>query len=448
MLIANGTVITADQDRHVYERGFVLVEGDHVAAVGEGEVSEEQRISVGKAIDAADKVVMPGLINAHAHLFQTLIRGLSDSRELVPWLQDVAFPVYEHMNSDDVYLATLIGAMENIRGGATAVIDNVTVRQDLEGYNSAFRAAERAGVRYKMARGYSDTAYPEALMESPDEIIESTRRLYETWHGEANGRLRIDFSPNVVWSTTESALLRVVESAREWGIGIHIHTAESRIEQEMSIRTNGMRQVEWLAEVGALGPNVLLAHAIWLNDSEIELVGESGASVSYNPVSNMFLASGVCPVSKLRASGVPVGIGTDGQAVNDGQEMLDVLKWAANLQKVDSLNATVLSPGDVIQMACNEGAVAFGQPELIGSLEPGKKADLILVDMGASRLTIPSLSLPSLLVNLARSGDVDTVIVGGEILMRDRQVLAVDEEALLAEFRHARRSLLQRAGIA
>lgn len=447
LLIENGAIITVNPQQEVFSRGYVLIDGDRITHLAEGEASPEVRNQAFEIIDATDCIVMPGLVNSHVHLFQTLTRGLSDNRDLLPWLEEVAFPVYEYMTPEDMYLASMVGAIENIRGGATAVTDDVTVRQPPEGFDAGFRAARDTGLRYKMARGYSDIAYPEALMETSEAIIEDTRRLHETWQGQENGRLGIDFSPNVVWSTSAAMMLKVAEKAREWGIGIHIHTAEARYEQEMSMESYGMRQVEWLADLGVLGPRTQLAHAIWLNDREIELVAESGACISHNPVSNMFLASGICPVEKLRAAGIPVALGTDGQAVNDGQEMLDVLKWASNLSKVASLDAQALPPEEVIQMACREGAIAFGQPEQIGSLEEGKKADLILVSMNAPRLTTPSLSIASLLVFFGRSEDVDTVIVDGNILMRSKEILGVDEEALLQEFRLARRHLLQRAGV-
>ena len=215
----------------------------------------------------------------------------------------------------------------------------------------------------------------------------------------------------------------------------------------MRVEKTGLRQIPLLHEMGVLGSKTQLAHGIWISDEEIELIAESSASVVHNPVSNMFIATGVCPVEKMDKAGVHVALGSDGQAVNNGQEMLDVLKWAANLQKVHNLDATVLPPEQVIQMACRNGAYAFGLPDQIGSLEPGKKADVILVDLGSSRMTLPTLSLPSLLVNFGRSGDVTTTIVNGQILMRDKEILVVDEESLISEFREARTMLLNRAGI-
>jgi 5-methylthioadenosine/S-adenosylhomocysteine deaminase len=380
------------------------------------------------------------------HLFQTLIRGLSDNRSLIPWLEEVAFPVYEKMEPEDIWLGVQMGIAENIRGGTTAVIDNITIPLNSESYDTVFRVAQAIGVRYKMARGYSDTGYPEALMETGEQVITSTQHLNETWC-LGNDMLSIDFSPNVVWSTTDETLLKIALFAQEWGIGIHIHTAEDDQENALCIESTGLRQIPWLNKMGVLGRQTQLAHGIWITEEEIEVLAETGTSVVHNPVSNMFIATGVCPVENMTKAGVTVALGSDGQAVNNGQEMLDVLKWAANLQKINSMDATILPPEMVLQMACRNGAYAFGQPEQIGSLEPGKKADVIIVDMSSSRLTVPSLSIPSLLVNYGRASDVATTIVDGKILMRDKEMLVLDEEVLLTEFRQARNSLLKRAGI-
>ncbi len=446
LLIENGVVLTVNSSDEVYPQGYLYIEDDSITTVAKGSAPQEIRGQADEIIDAAGKIVMPGLVNAHVHLFQTLIRGLSDNRPLIPWLEEVAFPVYKKMQPKDIFLAVQMGIAENIRGGATAVIDDFTVRQSPEGFDAVFRAAAKIGIRYKMARGYSDTGYPEKLMESGDEIIASTQHLFDTWC-KGNDTLSIDFSPNVVWSTSSETLSQIAQLSQDWDIGIHIHTAEAQEENFMCVEKNGVRQVSWLLQLGALGPKTQLAHGIWINDDEIELIADSGASVVHNPVSNMFLASGICPVSKMLSAGVPVALGSDGQAVNCGQEMLDVLKWAANLQKVDALDASIMTPEKILRMACRNGAYAFGQPDRIGSLEPGRKADLILVDMDASRLTTPSLSVPSLVVNFARCGDVDTTIVDGEILMRDKEILVLDEEQLKQEFRTSRANLLSRTEI-
>lgn len=446
LLIENGVVITVNTSGDIHSNGYLFIEDDRIVAVAGGKAPDSICSQAEEIIDASGQIVMPGLVNSHVHLFQTLIRGLSDNRPLIPWLEEVAFPVYEKMRPEDIFLAVQMGIVENIRGGSTAVTDDFTVYQPREGYDAVFKAAKKSGIRYKMARGYSDTGYPAALMETTDKIITSTLNLYDFWCKD-DEMLSIDFSPNVVWSTTADTLEEVVQHAHDLNLGIHIHAAEAQRENEICLEQHGLRQIPWLHQMGVLSPKTQLAHGIWINEDEMDLIAESGAVIVHNPVSNMFIGTGICPVDKLSRLGIKVALGTDGQAVNNGQEMMDVLKWAANLQKVHTQIASILPPEQVIRMACRNGAYAFGQPDQIGSLEVGKKADLILIDMDSSRLTMPSLSVPSLLVNFARSEDVATTIVDGKILMRDKEILVLDEDQLVEEYRELRAALLKRTGI-
>jgi 5-methylthioadenosine/S-adenosylhomocysteine deaminase len=283
-------------------------------------------------------------------------------------------------------------------------------------------------------------------METPERIIAETRRLYKTWHNQVAGRVRVEFGPLIPWGCSDGTMQKTYALAQEWGVGTHIHIAETQEEVEINLNKRGNRHVEWLADLGILGPDVQLVHSVWLDDGEIEMVAQHGAVVVHCPVSNMYLASGVAPVPHMLAQGVPVALATDGPGSNNNQDMLEVLKTAVLLHKVSSLNAMVLLPEDVLTMACRGGAAAFGQAELIGSLEVGKKADVVLVDLNTPR-AMPVHRPQSALVYNASAGEVDTVIVDGQILMRDREILCVDEEALLAEARDACSRLFERAGV-
>ena len=448
ILIENGVVVTINPKGDILECGYLVIDNDCITAVGSGNPPAELRRQVGEIIDASSALVMPGMINAHIHFGDSLIRGLADDRPLLGWLEEAAFPIYRHMRAEDVRVATLMGAVENIRGGATAVSDNVYIPNDTTGFDAAFEAAAATGMRYKLVRGFVECGYSQKdLWEDIDTVIGEINRLHSAWHGKENGRLRLDFGPNVHWGIRGDNIIRLAELARELGVGIHTHTAESEGELELTLEPYGMRHLEWFASLGVLGSNFQLAHSVWINDKEIGQIAASGATVIHNPASNAFLSTGVAPVLKLRAAGAHIALGTDGQAVNIGQEMLDVLKWVLNLHKINSRDPHCLTPEDVLYMACREGAYAFGQPDEIGSLEVGKKADVVIVDMNNPRLALPSLSIPSLLVNFARSSDVTTVIVDGKILMKDGEILFVDEEALVQEFIAVRRDLLKRAGV-
>ena len=447
MLIENGSLLTINTSDEIIPEGYLFIQDDCIVAVGKGKAPDSIRSQAHEIIDASGQIVMPGLVNAHVHLQQSLVRGLADDREVWDWVQNIAFPVYGEMTEGDVYLATMVGIVENIRSGTTAITDNQTVCSRPGNFDAAFKAAKESGVRYKLARGFNERGVPSQFIETTDSIIEDMTRLYENWHGQDNDRLHLDFNPHALFLVTEGTLLKAQELALEWGIGIHLHTAETEQEIEMFSQETGMRHVEWLADRDLLGPRFQLAHAVWLTDLEIEQIARSGAVPVHNPVCNMFCGSGVSPVPQMLEAGIPVAIGTDGQACNNGQEMIDTLKWVANIHKLNSRDAMILSPETVLRMACRNGAYAFGQPDSIGSLEIGKKADVIIVDLGDPRMTLPTLSMPSLLVNFARAEDVVTSIVDGKILMRDREILVLDEDELFTEFSASRTGLLERIGI-
>lgn len=446
ILIEKGTVITVSSANDVLQPGYVAIENDRITAVAAGKAPGLLRDQVDQVIDASGFAVMPGLINAHAHMHECFIRGLSDDRNVIHRLDEVYLPVFTHMNENDVYLASMVGLIENIRGGAAAVTSQMGPNGHASIADAICRAASEIGIRFKFARSCADRRRPEPHREQPDRILSEMERLYGTWHGKASRRIRIDFGPVTHYNCSGDTLLRCFELAEEWGIGIHMHVAESREEVDLHVEETGKRCVEWLYDLGVLGPHFQLAHSVWLDDREIEFLAETGAVVVHCPVSNMFIGAGIAPVLSMRRAGVHVALATDGQSCNNGQEMLDILKWTVDLHKVSSLDATALTPEDVIHMAYRGGAVAFGQPHELGSLEVGSKADLILVDMTNSRM-MPAVSAQSALVNYTRSDDVDTVIVDGKILMQNRRITVVDEESILREARAARDVLLERADV-
>ncbi len=397
-------------------------------------------------IDATLMAVMPGMVNAHTHLFQTFIRGLADDKPLLDWLKAAIWPVARCLTEEDAYLAAMLGLVENIRGGATSVIDHQYVHTEPGNDDGVFRAAEQSGVRFLNARGWADMNYHPAFMESPDRIVAEMARLRERWHGQADGRLRLEFGPLIPWGCSDATMLRTRALAAEWGMGTHVHIAETRAEIDMELASRGMRHVEWLQSLGALGPDVQLVHSVWLSDAEIDMVEASGAVIIHCPVSNMYLASGVARVPEMHRRGIPIALATDGPGSNNNQDMLEALKTTCLLHKVNTLDAMILLPEDAIWMACRGGARAFGQPELIGSLEPGKKADVVLVDLNTP-LAMPAHKPVSALVYNLAARDVDTVIVDGKVLMRGKRITVVDEAALLKESAAACARLFERAGV-
>ncbi|MCX6028895.1 MAG: amidohydrolase [Chloroflexi bacterium] len=469
ILIENGAILTlAGTPPAILDPGYVLIREERIVAVAAGRPADETRTAADQIIDATHMAVLPGLVNAHTHLFQTFIRGLADDKTLLPWLKAAIWPVGAAMGAEEAYLAGLLGLVENIRSGATAVIDNQYLHSD-DRTDAAFcRAARDVGCRFTIARGWADHDYHPVFQETPEQIIAAMTALHDDWHGAAEGRIRVAFGPLIPWGCSAATMQRTVALARQWGVATHIHTAETREEVQMSLDATGLRHVQWLDRLGVLGPDVQLVHAVWLDDSEIERIAETGTLVVHCPVSNMYLASGIAPVVKLLRAGVPVALATDGPGSNNSQDMLETLKFAACLQKVGTLDATALLPVDVLRMACVYGARAInltpyplsyeergidapfpsqgGGQGVGGCLAPGAAADLALVDLNSPRMQ-PVWSVPSALVYNANGGDVDTVIVAGRVLMRDKRVTCLDEAALLDECRRAAKALLKRAGV-
>lgn len=447
-LIENGTVMPLNKGHDLFAPGYLLIEGSMIAAVGPGNAPAGIAARADRTVDASRKVVMPGMINSHDHLFQTFVRGLSDNRPLMDWLRDIVWPISAAMTAGDMYLAALVGLVENLHGGATSVIDHQYLHSDLGNDDAACRAAATLGIRYRLARGWTDINAPAWLVDTTDHILSETRRVHDAWHGQADGRICVEFAPGVPWGCTEETMRRSYELAQQWDGGMHIHVAETRVELEMDRQTKGMGHIEWVHSLGQLRPSTQLVHSVWLSDREIDLIADADAVVVHCPVSNMYLGSGICQVKRLRERGIRVALGGDG-ACNNGLGMIDLLKWAANLQQVAHLDAPALKALDVLEMACWGGAAAIGQPDTLGSLEPGKKADVVLVDRDSTRLALANAeNMPVALVYTAGSADVDTVIVNGEVVLQDHKVTGLDEAALVAEARAAWGAVLQRAGVA
>ena len=445
ILIQNGVIITLDDSQSVFGPGYMLIEDDRIAEIGAGEPPSHLR-KADTLIDASLMAVMPGMVNAHTHLFQTFIRGLADDKPLLDWLKSAIWPVARALTREDAYIAAQVGLIENLRGGATTVIDHQYVHTDPGNDDAVCQAAEEMGVRFMLARGWADQDYHPAFMETPDQIIAETTRLHDTWQGAGNGRIQVEFAPLIPWGCSDATMLRTQRISQQWGAGTQIHVAETRTEVAINLEKRGNRHIEWLDQLGVLGPGYQLVHSVWLDDHDLDLVAASGATVVHCPVSNMYLASGVARIPEMRRMGIPVALATDGPGSNNNQDMMETLKATALLHKVSTLDAMALLPEDVLWMACRGGAKAYGQPALIGSLEPGKKADIVLVDMDTP-LAMPVHRAPSALVYNLGARDVDTVIVDGRILMRHKEITVLDEKALLSKARQACDHLFQRAGV-
>lgn len=447
LLIHGGAVVTVDDAGTIHDPGWVLVEANRVAEVGTGEPPPARRRQASEIIDASGCAVMPGMTNAHTHLFQAFFRGLADDKALLDWLRDCIWPAAVHLDADIARAAALAGLVENLRGGATTVIDHQYIHTD-GGINDAVcRAADELGVRFLLAHGWADRNYHLALEQTAEQAVARADAARHRWDGHDGDRIRVELAPLIPWGCSDDAMRTTVAAARGWGRGTHIHCAETAIEVDMSLDERGMRHVTWLDSLGILGPDVQLAHSVWLDDGELDLIAATGSVVVHCPVSNMYLASGVARVPEMRARGITVALASDGPGSNNRQDMFEVLKATVLLQKVHHLDPLLLQPADVLQMACRGGAAAFGMPGSFGMVAEGQRADLLVVDLG-SPFVAPVHRVPSALVYNATPRDVRDVVVDGRAVIRDGQLVVADERRIMAEANDAARRLFNRAGIA
>ncbi len=447
LLIRDGTVLVCDGDyEQAWAPGYVLVRGERIEAVGAGAPPEQIAAGADEVIHAAGRVVMPGLINAHTHLFQTFMRGLADDKPLLRWLEAAIWPGSLAMTDEDFYLAALIGFVENLRCGATSVLSQHYIQTSTRNMDMVAEAARRSGARARLARGFADCdPYHPRLQEPTEVILREMERLARQWNTAGN-RVRVEFGPLIPWGCRGETLQTVARLAREWDTGAHIHLGETRAEVEMTRNATGVRPARWLADLGVLDERWQLVHCVWLDDEEMDLIARAGSTIIHCPVSNMYLASGVPHVVEWRRRGITTALATDGPGSNNSQDMLEVLKFTACLQKVDRLDATALLPHEVLEMVYRGGAQAMGLAGEIGRLAPGALADITVVDLLRPHIS-PVHSAQSALVYNANGNDVDMVIVGGQVLVRDGGLVTIDEAGLIADCQRAAEKMWARAGI-
>jgi 5-methylthioadenosine/S-adenosylhomocysteine deaminase len=446
LLIHGGAVVTVDDVGTVHDPGWVCVRGSRVAEVGAGEPPPGRLRQAAEVIDAAGCAVMPGMTNAHTHLFQTLFRGLADDKALLDWLRDCIWPAAVHLDADIAHAAALAGLVENLRGGATAVIDHQYIHTDESINDAVCRAADELGIRFLLAHGWADRNYHPTLEQTAEQAVARADAARRRWDGHHHDRIRVELAPLIPWGCSDEAMRTTVAAARSWGRGTHIHCAETAVEVDMSLDERGTRHVTWLDSLGVLGPDMQLAHSVWLDDEELDLIAATASVVVHCPVSNMYLASGVARVPEMRARGITVALASDGPGSNNRQDMFEVLKATVLLQKVHHLDPLLLQPADVLHLACRNGAAAYGLPGAFGMVAEGQRADLLVVDL-RSPFVAPVHRVASALVYNATPRDVRDVVVDGKILLRDGRLLAADERRIMAEAAAAARRLFTRAGI-
>lgn len=424
ILIRNGTLITMDTANTIV-RGDLLVRDRRIAEIGgTGQTADT-------VIDAEGCAVIPGFVQTHIHLCQTIFRGAADDLALIDWLKQRVWPMEAAHSAASIKASAHLGIAELIKGGTTCALTMETVNHTDE----VFKVVEESGFRATVGKCMMDKGdeVPRALQEQTANSIDESLALLEEWHGKANGRIRYCFAPRFAVSCTRELLERVAQLARARGVMIHTHASENRTECEMVEQETGLRNITYLDSLGLTGRHVALAHCVHLSDDEIETLRTTQTNVVHCPSSNLKLGSGIAPIAKLLEQGISVSLGADGAACNNRLDMFTEMRTAALLQK--ALHGPEVLPAHrALRMATIDGAKALGLEAEIGSIEVGKRADLAIVRLDRLHAT-PVEDVVSAVVYSAQPDDVDTVLIDSEFVLRDRKLLTIDERETVATAR-------------
>ncbi len=434
LLIKGATIITLDQEDNIFV-GDVLIEAGWITRLTRSNPNSPEKSASKEAdivIDGRGRALVPGFVQTHIHLCQTLFRGAADDLALIDWLKRRIWPMEAAHTPDSLYASARLGISEMIRGGTTCALTMETVHHT----EAVFQAVDESGFRATVGKCMMDKGegVPEGLIETMSDSIAESIALLERWHDRAEGRIRYAFAPRFAVSCTRPLLERVAALSRERGVMVHTHASENRDEIRMIETETGRRNIEYLHDVGLTAPHVLLAHCVWLDQREMEILRQTGTHVAHCPSSNLKLGSGFAPVAEMIERGISVSLGADGAPCNNRLDMFTEMRTAALIQK--ALRGPEVIPAPVaLRMATIEGARALGLSDRIGSIETGKRADLTLINLNRLHAT-PSSDPVSAIVYSATASDVETVLIDGRVVMRDRELKTMSEAQVLADARN------------
>ena len=451
MLAAPADLVLAGGDVLLHEGGWRVMRADVVVRAGRIQAvggSGSQADGAPKQVsvrDCAGCLIIPGLIQAHIHLCQTLFRGLADDLRLEEWLVRRIWPLEAAHTDESVYWSAMLGGAELLLGGTTAILDMETVRHT----DAAFRALERIGIRATAGKCLMDAqpaGAPLELVEPTDDALAEAERLAQRWHGAAGGRLRACFAPRFVPSCSGPLLRAASDLAERFGAQLHTHAAETIVEREMVLRTTGMEEIAYLDSVGVSGTRAALAHCVWVEPHEIAALARQGTNVVHCPSSNLKLGSGVARVPEMLGAGCRVALGADGAPCNNRLDVFAEMRLAALIQK-PRLGADVLPAGAVLELATLGGARALGLEDEIGSLAVGKRADLVVIDLREPHLNPAGRDPVSHLVYAAQASDVRDVFVDGRPVVLAHELVTAPVEEIVREAGRCAAELQRRAKV-
>jgi len=450
ILIKNGYSLTLNPKREIITDGSLFIENDTITDVGQTDELKGHKAEL--VIDAKNKLVMPGLIDTHTHLAQALIRGCADDVSLVDWLKKYVWVLQGNFTQEDGRVSAELCMAEMIRTGTTSFIECMIHTR--YGFDGIAQAVDRVGMRGALSKiimdstGYADSAdimYP-GMVEDADACLRETEEMYKKWHGKADGRIQVWYGLRSLGGVTPDLFKDVAHKTREKNTHMTMHLGEvvddvRYVKEHFNTNLTGFARRHEL-----LGPEMVFAHGIHFEDAELKVLAESKSNIAHCPASNTKLASGFAKVPQMLEIGVPVSLGCDGGPSNNTYDMIREMRLAALIHKAVSKNPLVVSAEDVIEMATLGGAVAMGIDDKVGSLEPGKFADIILIDMYNLGLT-PPVNPVSNLVYSGNGLSVDTTIVNGKVLMNNKQILTLDVEQVINKARSHIADLLERANV-
>ncbi len=439
LAIRCGAIVTVDDKNRVIPNGLILIESNKIVYVGPDDRELPKNADV---INGQGMVAMPGLINCHTHAAMTYFRGIADDKILMEGLEGIVWPAEKSLRAEHVYEHGLLACLEMIKSGTTTFVDQYFFPEQ------TYRAVEESGIRAFLAPPLKDYLDEELGKK----ILEENFQDFLRFNNTLDGRVHFMLGPHAPYSCSRWLLCECKRLSDEHDILMHIHIAEATTElvQQETARP-GMTSTEFLDEIGFLSPRVIAAHSIWLSETDIATYKKRGVKSVYNPVSNMKISAGISPVKRLMDAGIPVALGTDSAYSNNTLDMFEAMKVGSLLQKVATGDPTVLPAGTCVRMATIEGAKILGIDDKVGSIEEGKLADIILVDFSEPHLQPWYPKYPenvlSHLVYCAKGGDVSAVIIDGKVVMKDRQVMSLDQQSVIENSQKAAADILWDAGL-
>ena len=437
LLVTGGMVVTMDGPRSIYDAGAVVVAGDTIVVVGP-RTELEGKYDARQMIDAKNKLVLPGFINGHTHVPMTLFRGIHDDVTLNDWLYKYIFPAEaKNVTEEFVRWGTRLAAAEQIRSGVTTFADMYYFEDVVAEETKA------AGMRGVLGDTFIDFPAPDNKTNAA--MLDYSEKFLKRWQGDS--LIHAAVAPHSIYTCSQKTLQDATALARKYHAPILIHVAEMKKELDDSLKQNGMSPVQYLDKIGVLGPDVVAAHCIFVDEADRKTLAQRQVGCVHNPSSNMMIASGVSPVPEMRAAGVAVGLGTDGPAgSNNDLDLMEEIDLAAKLAKITKMDPLAMNAKAAVEMATIDGARALHLEKEIGSLEKGKKADLILISLDEPN-AVPMYDVYAQIAYALKASDVETVIIGGRVVMRDRKLLTVNEQEAIAKAREYKKKIAASLGM-